>query len=63
MDAITHRLGQLRELEQALVSDRGAVAALRNEEDYNIRIKRAEEDEAWKQRLAARDREEDVSRG
>lgn len=61
MEAITHRLEQLYELEDAMQAARAAVLFCREKEDLDMRQKRIKEDEAWTKRLDDRDREEDVS--
>lgn len=61
MEAITHRLQQLYELEDAMQATRAAVLFCRKNEDLELHQKRIKEDEAWSKRLDDRDREEDVS--
>ena len=61
MEAITQRLQQLYELEDAMQAARAAVLFSRKNEDLQMHQKRIKEDEAWNKRLDDRDREEDVS--
>ena len=62
MDTIDARLRELEQVESGLFSEHQDFLRRRAQEDEITRTARVKEDEEWKQRLAGRDREEDVGR-